>query len=230
MNKKSPDGKLPYEAPDAIEQDLNFTPIDNGMGTLYRAHRSPLNNESVAEDIFLKKGAIRGMTVANEKDILRKLIDAGVSVEVPFEGGEEDKMVVLGSGVVLWDNIISFSQEQKKNIFRQLGEQIARVHNASIAHGDFHLKNVVVEPQSTKVTLIDFGNAKIIESETERIMETDLDLDNILVHIQHVIDKRESSALVTEFINSYLAHINLNNKKKKRLEIELSHYLEDKTL
>ncbi|MSR85777.1 Kae1-associated serine/threonine protein kinase [Candidatus Woesearchaeota archaeon] len=96
--------------------------------------------------------SIRKKNTRKEAKLLQK---AGEYIPVPKVLGHSDKEMVIQmefiEGKKLRDVIESID---RKNIFTRVGRKIAKLHNASIIHGDLTTSNILIHD---KVYFIDFG-------------------------------------------------------------------------
>jgi len=161
-------------------------------------------------------------TIEEEKSILQTLHAAGVSVEIPFQGGDNQTMYTLDEGDSIIDALDSRTSKQRKEAFEQLAHELAKIHNAGILHGDMHEKNIVYS-EDEKITIIDFELGHFIEPRNNFPFLTDEQYKDW--YASKLAD--EVISLITSFedlgkihtneksilINSYLTHIHLKDKK-----------------
>ncbi|MFA6426929.1 MAG: RIO1 family regulatory kinase/ATPase [Candidatus Magasanikbacteria bacterium] len=110
--------------------------------------------------------------IEREKTILRRLRGAGLLVEVPFEGGDNRSMFVFDEGKEILKVLHTFDREKRKLIYYQLGQELAKIHNVGILHGDMSPRNIVCDSHG-KVSFIDFEFAKYIDSREQHTHKTD---------------------------------------------------------
>ncbi|MFZ2189645.1 MAG: lipopolysaccharide kinase InaA family protein [Candidatus Magasanikiibacteriota bacterium] len=149
--------KQPYQKPRVTSEHLEFERIEEQRAKVAETSRG---------DIFVKgESDKRHISLEKEKEILKKALAGGVNVEIPFEGGSEKKLIALDSGDVLADNIANYSIEQLKQIFKDVAEQLVKLHRLNLKHGDFHLSNIAIEPKTLKVSFFDFETATDFEDD-----------------------------------------------------------------
>ena len=99
---------------------------------------------------------IRRLRTKKETKLLEKaskLIPVPKIIEV---NGEEILMEFI-KGKKISDELGSFHKKQQLKIFRQVGENIAKLHNSNIIHGDLTTSNMIFNEENDKVYFIDFG-------------------------------------------------------------------------
>ena len=99
---------------------------------------------------------IRKLRTRKETKLLEKaskLIPVPKIIEV---NGEEILMEFI-KGKKISDELGSFSKIWQLRIFRQIGKNIAKLHNSNIIHGDLTTSNMIFNEENNKVYFIDFG-------------------------------------------------------------------------
>ena len=61
------------------------------------------------------------------------------------------------------------------NITKLIDDMITVIHNIDILHGDLHAKNIVINPDTKDVRIIDFAECSSISSMTQRDMKERID-------------------------------------------------------
>jgi TP53 regulating kinase-like protein len=100
---------------------------------------------------------IRKRRTKSEAKLLQKaseIINSPVPFFQPSPGFTRIKMPFI-SGKKLSEHLDSFPLSKQKQICRQIGESIAKLHNEGIIHGDLTTSNMIL--QENKVFFIDFG-------------------------------------------------------------------------
>jgi len=59
-------------------------------------------------------------------------------------------------GKKLSDNLENFAEKKQKNIFKEIGKNIANIHDLDIIHGDLTTSNMILDKKE-RVYFIDFG-------------------------------------------------------------------------
>ena len=99
---------------------------------------------------------IRKLRTRKETKLLEKaskLIPVPKIIEV---NGKEILMEFI-KGKKISDELGSFSKIWQLRIFRQIGKNIAKLHNSNIIHGDLTTSNMIFNEENNKVYFIDFG-------------------------------------------------------------------------
>lgn len=75
----------------------------------------------------------------------------------PLEQAKQGRMINMPfiDGKKLSEHLNKFSVEQQKTICKQIGKDIAKLHNANIIHGDLTTSNMILK--DSKIFLVDFG-------------------------------------------------------------------------
>ncbi len=92
------------------------------------------------------------------KSEAKLLIKASEIINSPFPNPQENKFQILMpfiKGQKLSIHLDSFPLTKQKQICRQIGESIAKLHNEDIIHGDLTTSNMILK--DSKVFFIDFG-------------------------------------------------------------------------
>ena len=101
---------------------------------------------------------IRKLRTRRETKLLEK---ASKLIPVPkiIEVNEKEKEIQMEfvKGKKLSDNLGNFPRVWQLKILRQIGENIAKIHNSNIIHGDLTTSNMIFNEENNKVYFIDFG-------------------------------------------------------------------------
>ena len=99
---------------------------------------------------------IRKLRTRMETKLLEK---ASKLIPVPkiIEVNEKEILMEFVKGKKLSDELESFSKIWQLKIFKQIGENIAKIHNSDIIHGDLTTSNMIFNEENNKVYFIDFG-------------------------------------------------------------------------
>jgi len=99
---------------------------------------------------------IRKLRTRKETRLLEK---ASKLIPVPkiIEVNEKEILMEFVKGKKLSDELESFSRVWQLKIFRHVGENIAKLHNSNIIHGDLTTSNMIFNEKNNKVYFIDFG-------------------------------------------------------------------------
>ena|SRR4030042_1818901 len=98
---------------------------------------------------------IRKQRTKAEKKLLEKASKI-INAPNPFPLKEFDKITMpFIEGKKLSENLDSFSLEKQKEICRNIGQEIAKLHEADIIHGDLTTSNMILK--DNLIFFIDFG-------------------------------------------------------------------------
>ena len=99
---------------------------------------------------------IRKLRTRMETKLLEK---ASKLIPVPkiIEVNEKEILMEFVKGKKLSDELESFPMVRQLRIFRQIGKNIAKLHNSNIIHGDLTTSNMIFNEENNKVYFIDFG-------------------------------------------------------------------------
>ena len=99
---------------------------------------------------------IRKLRTRSEIRLLEK---ASKLIPVPkiIKVDKKEILMEFIRGKKLSDELESFSEKQQLKIFRQIGENIAKIHDSEIVHGDLTTSNMIFNEKNNKVYFIDFG-------------------------------------------------------------------------
>jgi TP53 regulating kinase and related kinases len=91
----------------------------------------------------------------SESKVLSRARSLGINVPVVVSSGRFDLLIEFIDGDKLSEKI-NFYQKKKQHLaIRLLGEQVAKLHDNNIIHGDLTTSNVIFS--NNKIYLIDFG-------------------------------------------------------------------------
>ncbi|KKK79956.1 hypothetical protein LCGC14_2828290 [marine sediment metagenome] len=101
---------------------------------------------------------IRKLRTRRETRLLEK---ASEEIPVPkiIKSDEKSKKIIMDfiDGKKISDNLDNFSEKKQLEIFKQIGENISKLHDSSIIHGDLTTSNMILNEKENKVYFIDFG-------------------------------------------------------------------------
>tara|TARA_Y100000310_G_scaffold65417_1_gene60909 strand:+ start:8464 stop:9072 length:609 start_codon:yes stop_codon:yes gene_type:complete len=99
---------------------------------------------------------IRKLRTRAETKLLEK---ASKEIPVPkiLKSNEKSKEILMEfiNGKKLSKHLDNFPEKQQLEIFKQVGENIAKLHNSDIIHGDLTTSNMILK--ENKVYFVDFG-------------------------------------------------------------------------
>ena len=118
-----------------------------------------LDKDKVVKDRITKKyripeidNRIRGFRTRMEAKVISKLSDAGVPVPKLIDSDDKERIVIeYIDGTKLRDVL---DKKNYEKLMKELGEDIALLHNNDIIHGDLTTSNFIFKD---KIYFIDFG-------------------------------------------------------------------------
>jgi len=101
---------------------------------------------------------IRKLRTRSEGKILEKVFSV-IPVPKVIDVDEKEKEISMDfiQGKKLSDELESFSRVSQLKIFKKIGENISKIHNLSIIHGDLTTSNMIFNEKENKIYFIDFG-------------------------------------------------------------------------
>jgi PAS domain S-box-containing protein len=104
-----------------------------------------------------------------EYDILRSLNLAGVVTAYGMETFQQSYFIVLedfgGKSLRLWLSDRTFNLEEFLNLAIQLTSILGEIHQHNIIHKDINPSNIVLNPNTGQVKIVDFGLATVLSRE-----------------------------------------------------------------
>lgn len=155
---------------------LNAHEIDKpsrriGSGCFGRVFETTFRGKPVA--IKLMKHAIDPVFFVNEVDILKNLHHENIPRLYGFLESETKLGIVMQKaiGISLLDYVLL--HEMKHGDVLKIGLQIAHtlryLHNMNIMYRDLKPDNIIIDPVSLKIMLVDFGLAQQLNTSTEKL-------------------------------------------------------------
>jgi len=137
--------------------DMSDKVIAQGAEAIIRLENNFIIKDRILKSYRLKEldEKIRKHRTKSEKKLLEKACKI-INAPNPFPLEEFDKIKMpFINGKKLSENLNSFSLEKQKNICKKIGEEIGKLHNADIIHGDLTTSNMILD--ENKIFFIDFG-------------------------------------------------------------------------
>jgi len=140
------------------------------------------NNKKVIKDRISKSyriseidNKIRKNRTRSEEKILEKASKI-ISAPLPQKSKEPNKIIMSYiHGKKLSEYLNSFDLTKQKQIMKLIGENIAKLHNSDIIHGDLTTSNMIlVEDKIPKIFLIDFGLSFISKKTEDKAVDLHL--------------------------------------------------------
>ncbi len=147
------------------------------------------------EEIDIKK---RKYPTRNEAKLLQKAKDLGVNVPSLNKVNEKEFKLYLSyiDGKIIRDYIYNLNEEDVKKIFNEIGKETAKLHDASIIHGDLTTANFILNENKTYI--IDFGLGFF----SDKIEDKAVDL-RVLKQALESKHSKISELAFNEFLNGY---------------------------
>lgn len=101
---------------------------------------------------------IRSQRTIHEPYLIHKAKEAGVPTPTIFMVNPQDSNIIMEfiEGKQIKEVLDDFTQNDRLNLCKHIGNLIGRLHNNGIIHGDLTTSNMILTPYG-KVILIDFG-------------------------------------------------------------------------
>ena len=133
---------------------------------------------SIYDQVVLKEGKKEGAIGPHEIEVQNLMASMGYSpavLEVEMDDKGEPKAILMAKaeGRPVWNDYRATDEEKEAGItlsaaqVTHLSEALQYLHKSGYAHNDLHVKQVLVKPDSDKMTLIDFGLTKTLEEKPE---------------------------------------------------------------
>jgi len=162
------------------------------------------------EEIDIKK---RKYPTRIEAKLLQKAKRLGVNVPSVNKVDEKEFKLYLSyiDGKIVRDYIDNLNEKETIKIFYEIGEEVAKLHDGNIIHGDLTTANFILK--DNKVYIIDFGLGFI----SEKVEDKAVDL-RVLKQALESKHSRISTLAFEEFLNGYSSSNNFE-KVVKRLDL-----------
>ncbi len=141
---------------------------------------------------------IRRFRTIHEADILHRCKEAGVPSPLIYQVNPEKATIVMEyvEGEKIRDMVEYLEEEEKKTIFKIIGNQAGKLHSSSIIHGDLTTSNMI--KSGNRIVFIDFGLAEI----SDEIEKKGVDL-NLMHRMLMSTHYRDKDLLLKSFIDGY---------------------------
>ena len=155
---------------------------------------------------------IRKLRTRREARLLKKASKI-VSIPKIIKADEKTKEIIMQfiDGKKLSEHLEGFQFEKQKKILKKIGEDIAKLHNADIIHGDLTTSNMILK--NNEIYFIDFGLGFISHKFEDKAV--DLHLLRQALEAKHFKHWKE---LYKEFEKSYLSNYKEAKKVLERLK------------
>ncbi len=158
--------------------------------------------------------AIRADRTRDEAHLLVAARQAGVPVPVVYDIDRQGATITMEriTGQPLRHVLEAEGLQASRARFTLLGRIIARLHAAGLTHGDLTTSNILVPDGRDGIVLIDFGLGQATEEDEPRAV--DLHLMEEALEATHP----EATALMEDFVSSYMEHFGRATHVLKRLD------------
>ncbi len=142
---------------------------------------------------------LRKLRTRRETRLLEKALEK-IPVPKIIKSDEKSKKIIMEfiDGKKISDNLNNFSEKKQLEIFRQIGENISKLHDSNIIHGDLTTSNMILNEKENKVYFIDFG----LGFRSHKIEDKAVDL-HLLKQALEAKHFKNSEKLFEEVIKSY---------------------------
>lgn len=146
-----------------------------GMASVYEAHHITFENRIVAIKILdpiLSKNEDITKRFLNEAKVMASLEHQNIVKVIDFESENGVLAIIMEflNGQNLKDAIVqnSLNETQKTEIFKQILQAIDYGHKLQIIHRDIKPSNIFLVDKFSKVKVLDFGIAKMLDSDNQQ--------------------------------------------------------------
>lgn len=117
--------------------------------------------------------SLRKLRTRKEAKILEKVSKMGICPKI-LKVNEQEKTIEMDfiDGKKLSDYLDTFQKEKSLKICKMIGENISKLHELNIIHGDLTTSNMIFAEKENKLYFIDFG----LSLESQRIEDKAVDL------------------------------------------------------
>lgn len=137
---------------------MSYEILNQGAEAVIEKQENKIIKKRISKSYRIKEidDKIRKLRTRGEARILEK---ASKFIPVPkvLKVDENSKEIIMENieGIRLSDSLDTFPLQKQKEICEMIGENIAKLHNENIIHGDLTLANMIFN--NSKVYFIDFG-------------------------------------------------------------------------
>ena len=139
---------------------------------------------------------IRKRRTKSETKLLEKAFKI-ISVPKLIKTDEKEKIEMqFINGKKLSENLNNFTLEKQKEICREIGESVAKLHKENIIHGDLTTSNMILVED--KIFFIDFGLGYISNKTEDKAVDL-----HLLKHALEAKHFKNCEILIKEVLKSY---------------------------
>ena len=130
---------------------------------------------------------------------------------------EENKEIImeLVQGKKLSESLELFNEKIQKEILKQIGENLARIHDIDIIHGDLTTSNMIFNEKENKLYFIDFGLGFVSNKDEDKAV--DLHLLKQAMESKHF---KHAEVFINEILKSYKISKNSNKVLERFKKVE----------
>ncbi|MBD2743567.1 hybrid sensor histidine kinase/response regulator [Coleofasciculus sp. FACHB-1120] len=156
-----------YELVEALHEGINTV--------IYRASRQLDETSTIVKAIKAEYPTLEELTrLKHEYKILENLVDIeGIVKPLALENYQNGLALILSDfGAISLKNYISdcsLDLSEFLNIAIQLASTLAQLHSAQIIHKDIKPQNIIINPETKQVKIIDFSIASRLERENQTL-------------------------------------------------------------
>ena len=132
-----------------------------------------------------------------------------------------------------------FSPAMRLRIVINFAKLVAEMHNLGIGHHDLHSNNIVIDPKTKKITILDadsfwkFPNTREAWKVANGILNVDLSSifrgnDIIFYHYGEKLGYTYAMAFFVTYMHHYVGHNSLGPQIKKIIRARLEQYIKDR--
>ncbi|MEM7184160.1 MAG: serine/threonine-protein kinase PknK, partial [Spirochaetota bacterium] len=169
---------LEYE----IEEELH----SSRKGKIFRAIQKNNKNKVILKTLQDYPSARDKARLKKEYEILQSIHSLGIVEVLAFETDNDSPILVMNdSGGISLNKLLkekSYSLQEKLQIAIKLSEAIENIHQHEIIHLDIKPSNIIYNPKSKQLTIIDFGISTRLSRENPSITSPD-NLEGTLAYL-----------------------------------------------
>ncbi len=141
---------------------------------------------------------IRKQRTKAEKKILKKASEIINSPKPKEEDNDYKVIIPYIKGKKISESLENFEMKKQREIMREIGNQIAKLHNNNIIHGDLTTSNFIFNEEENKTYTIDFGLGFISQKIEDKAVDLHL--------LKQALETKHSSnyqVFFEEFLEGY---------------------------
>lgn len=153
---------------------------------------------------------IRKLRTRSESKLFEKALEV-IPVPKILKTEEEKKEIIMEfiNGKKLSESMEKFPEKIQKEVLKQIGENLARIHKINIIHGDLTTSNMIFNEKENKVYFIDFGLGFVSDKEEDKAVDLHL--------LKQALDSKHFKNAET-FFNEIIKAYKISKNSAKVLE------------